>query len=557
VRADLDPPPTALIGRPLSGIGIAAMTLEARGNPFSPAPTTHSSTSVSITLDGLYPQLRVDTLAALEAGGQLIAAQVRSVTVARVPAPITTEQTPQLIVAQPKEPEPQPAIPATRVRLDLGLPAPSGWQSGFLLRFNPIDGGQLTAPAKIRIALADLAPSAALEGPVEPLGDIPGPSRVLAKGAEDEGPEIAGGITAGAGGVGLLAPDAGALPFRPLRTPIEFYGNVAETTRGESVTHEILGSADAAQAFQQMALKKKPLTYVLDPSAPDGVRAELSVWVNGILWREIPSFFDASPEDEVYVVRHDEDQTARIVFGDGTRGARPRSGIGNVTASYRFGAGAAKPPAAALSQIARPVKGLKTVVNPLPARGGADAESFETLRVAAPRSALTLGRAVSVADFEALARGFPGIVNAAAAWAFDGRLQRPTVKVWIIATGGDPSQALRAQLRRSADPEVPIMVAPATAVPVALGVALEIDGRHDPATVRQEARAALLDEKTGLLAPANAAIGRPLFRSALTARLLAVPGVLGATVSIAGAPAPAAFLPGEGGYLDAADALVE
>ena len=69
------------------------------------------------------------------------------------------------------------------------------------------------------------------------------------------------------------------------------------------------------------------------------------------------------------------------------------------------------------------------MVNPLPARGGADAESGAALRVAAPRSALTLGRAVSLDDFEALARGFPGVVNAAAAWAFDGRLQRATVKV--------------------------------------------------------------------------------------------------------------------------------
>ena len=59
------------------------------------------------------------------------------------------------------------------------------------------------------------------------------------------------------------------------------------------------------------------------------------------------------------------------------------------------------------------------------------------MRVAAPRSALTLGRAVSLDDFEALARGFPGVVNAAAAWAFDGRLQRATVKVWIISDGGD------------------------------------------------------------------------------------------------------------------------
>src|SRR5204863_403272 len=242
----------------------------------------------------------------------------------------------------------------------------------------------------------------------------------------------------------------------------------APATRGETVGNEILGSADASQAFQSFTLKKKPLTYGLDPSAPDRIRAALQVRVNGILWREVPSFFGATATDEVYTVRADPDGTPRITFGDGVRGARPASGVGNITATYRFGAGAAKPPAGTITQIARPVKGLRAVVNPLPARGGADAESGALLRIAAPRSALTLGRAVSLDDFEALARGFPGVVNAAAAWAFDGRLQRATVKIWIISDGGDPSSDLRASLRANADPQVPIVVTLATAVPLDL-----------------------------------------------------------------------------------------
>jgi hypothetical protein len=138
------------------------------------------------------------------------------------------------------------------------------------------------------------------------------------------------------------------------------------------------------------------------------------------------------------------------------------------------------------------------------------------LRIAAPRSALTLGRAVSLDDFEALARGFPGVVNAAAAWAFDGRLQRATVKIWIISDGGDPSADLRASLRANADPQVPIVVTLATAVPLDLSVSLEISDTADPATVRPAARAALLDPATGLFAPANVAIGRP--RSAARSR---------------------------------------
>jgi len=91
----------------------------------------------------------------------------------------------------------------------------------------------------------------------------------------------------------------------------------------------------------------------------------------------------------------------------------------------------------------------------------------------------------------------------------------------------------------------------ATAVPLDLSVSLQISDTADPATVRPAARAALLDPATGLLAPANVAIGRPLFRSEITARLLGVSGVLGATVMLGGALAPVAFMPGEGAYPDA------
>jgi hypothetical protein len=556
VRAEVEPPPAFLLGRPVSAITLAALTLAAHANPFAPAAAAPATTTIEITLDGLYPQLRVNGVAAVEVAGALIAAVVADVRIDRVAAPLTTqpERAPRVITLAAA---PQPAIPATRVRLTLRRAPPADWATDFLLRFQPIDGGQLTTPAKTRIALSDLLPSAPLEAPVEPLGDAPGPTRLIAQGAETAGAEIAGGVVINAAGNGRLTPDAAAAAFPPLRTPIDLFGNAVDSARGETVAAEVLGSADAAQTFQSFALKKKPLSYVLDPSAPDGIRAELEIRVNGLLWREVPSFFDAGPKDEVYIVLRDDDGTARVVLGDGVRGARPASGVGNVSASYRFGAGAAMPPAGTINQIARPVKGLKTVVNPLPARGGSDGDTPEMLRSAAPRSALTLGCAVSVADFEALARSFPGVVNATASWAFDGRLQRATVKVWIIAAAGDPSADLRAHLRRNADPQVPIVVVPATPQPVALRVALEIDERNEPKAVREAARAALADDKTGLLAPANVEIGRPVFRSAITARLIAVAGVKGATVMLGGALAPTAFSPGEGAYLDISGLLVK
>jgi hypothetical protein len=90
-------------------------------------------------------------------------------------------------------------------------------------------------------------------------------------------------------------------------------------------------------------------------------------------------------------VRQDDRGDSWVTFGDGVRGARLPSGAGNVVASYRFGAGAASPPAGSVNQLARPVPGLASVGAALAPGGGADAEPAESLRELAPRSALLLG----------------------------------------------------------------------------------------------------------------------------------------------------------------------
>ena len=61
--------------------------------------------------------------------------------------------------------------------------------------------------------------------------------------------------------------------------------------------------------------------------------------VDGVQWQEVESLLDAAPGDRVYVVRHEEGGGARVVLGDGVHGARPATGVENVTATYRVGIG--------------------------------------------------------------------------------------------------------------------------------------------------------------------------------------------------------------------------
>src|SRR6185295_14241869 len=98
-------------------------------------------------------------------------------------------------------------------------------------------------------------------------------------------------------------------------------------------------------------------------------------------------------------------------------------------------------------------------------------------------------RAVSLADFEAAARSFGGVVNVSAGWAWDTRRQRAVVKLWYIADGGDIADALRNFLVGQADPNVPVVAVPAEAVPTQLLV----DFQHDERFERADVQAALVD----------------------------------------------------------------
>jgi predicted phage baseplate assembly protein len=247
--------------------------------------------------------------------------------------------------------------------------------------------------------------------------------------------------------------------------------------------------------------------------------------VNAILWREVASFFGAGPQDEVFIVRQNEDGESIVTFGDGETGARLPSGVKNVTATYRFGAGAAKPPANLITQMSRPVPGIRRVVNPVGAGGGADADAPQDLQRNAPESALLLGRAVSLPDFEALTREFGGVMNARASWTWDAMMQRAVVKIWFISDGGSIAADLRKFLLGQSDPNTPLAVSEAISLDSSLTVDLAVDPRFLSDDVEQAVVTALTEPEKGLLALQNIPIGLPLFRSAILAQIHAVPGV--------------------------------
>jgi predicted phage baseplate assembly protein len=316
-----------------------------------------------------------------------------------------------------------------------------------------------------------------------------------------------------------------------MKTPITVFGNVLQVTRGESVFNEILGNGDARVARQSFKLKKKPLTYFFDPSVPGTkARSTLEVRADDVLWREVRSFFGTGPQDRVYIVRHDDDGNTFLTFGDGVRGARLPSGIRNVRATYRFGSGEAAPPAGAIKQLARAVKGLRRVESPIAAIGGKDPDPPQLLRTSAPQSVLIFERAVSTLDFEALANLVPGVIRATAEFAWIEAEQEAGVVVTYL--GSALPEDVLAALRQQAEPGLPLVAKVAVPKARKFVAEVEVDPRFDKDLVAEAVRAALVDPESGPLATRNAPIGQRLFRSVLFDVIHAVPGVASITSAV-------------------------
>ena len=312
-----------------------------------------------------------------------------------------------------------------------------------------------------------------------------------------------------------------------LLAPVTVFGNLLPASRGETVFNEILGSGDASMASQKFKLSKKPLTYLLSPTADNdrGVKNTLRVYVDGIKWKEVPGFFGIGPSEEVYIVRQDDDGESYTIFGDGIRGKRLPGGSDNVIAYYRYGAGKAAPPADTITQIQDPVTGLGSVSNPMDAVGGDDAEQEESLRTNAPKSALILGRAVSIQDMEAVSLSTPGVRSVQAEWHWHGIKQCPVVYIWYIGEAGIET-LLTQRLRSLTDPSTPIAVERALPKTISISIDIVVDPKYIESNVLASLRNILTAPGEGFLEPEQLLIGKPLFRSRIFETVTAVEGVV-------------------------------
>jgi hypothetical protein len=120
----------------------------------------------------------------------------------------------------------------------------------------------------------------------------------------------------------------------------------------------------------------------------------------------------SSRSDRHFMLQIDADDRATVVFGDGVFGSVPPP-EDEIRMTYRTGGGRlGNVPMGSITTIvnAPPLALLgATVTNPMAATGGDDRETIEHAVQHAPSVFRSLGRAVTAADYEALALSFKGV----------------------------------------------------------------------------------------------------------------------------------------------------
>ncbi|MCC7564807.1 MAG: putative baseplate assembly protein [Methanomicrobiaceae archaeon] len=329
--------------------------------------------------------------------------------------------------------------------------------------------------------------------------------------------EIAEGLT--------LLSFSTALSHRYRRESVTINANVAAATHGET-REEVLGSGDGRLSYQQFSLKAAPLTCVTSGET-GSLESSLEIRVNDLLWREAESLIDAGPGDRCYTVRTEEDGTTTVTFGDGERGARLPSGRENVTATYRSGSGrAGNLEAERLTLLTRRPPGVRSVTNPLPASGGADAETLGEIRQNSPLAVLTLDRIVSIRDFASYARAFPGIAKAMAVDGWMGQSRAVLLTVAgpggeSVPPGGPTCEGLKAALCTRGDPRLPVRVL--SFRPVFFQIRANV--KTDPAYVRSKVLADAERAVREAFSFEAREFGQPVTISEVTGVIQSVPGV--------------------------------
>lgn len=308
------------------------------------------------------------------------------------------------------------------------------------------------------------------------------------------------------------------LTYRYRRSTVKIFGNVVPAHQGQAST-VVLGGG-------RPEIARQSFTLPTGPTLNDGLMSSLVVRVDGLRYQEVDRI-TSTTDPASYLTGLDAAGSTTITFA----GPLP-AGKDNVVATYRSGfGGLGNARAHQISQLIDRPLAVTAVDNPLPASGGSNPDTADTLRSRVPIGLASLGHAVSVDDYAELARAWPGVGKAVAATVTDST--QTLVHVTVAATTAEqlsPSTELVLSLHahlQAANLEQPVLVSPADLLMAVLHVRIIHSPQRTWPAVAADARTALLDA----LSYDRRGLDEDIVISRLVAAVHTVAGVLSCTIA--------------------------
>ncbi len=332
----------------------------------------------------------------------------------------------------------------------------------------------------------------------------------------------------------------------PQQNPfVTVYGNLADADEGKTLPEAVLGNGDNTTIFQTFKLPKSPLTYHLNTVNTPPETPELEIYVGGRLWQKVENFFGRGTDEEIYIVREDAENNSWVQFGDGKTGLRLPTGIKNVSAIYRIGAGAfGELKADTKVQASAKLKNLDKIQMPQAATGGTEAESGENAKNAAPGKIQSLGRLVSLRDFETETAAMPGVALVSAAWSLVDNI--PSVVITVLMETGRSGEitsieeTLNGYNSGRGASRFPIKVVPGKRLYVYVAAEYALNATFRADLVEPEIRKMLgvnfgkatnKEDQSGLFSLRNRRFGGREYASTIEGKIQAAAGVIWARVT--------------------------
>lgn len=207
----------------------------------------------------------------------------------------------------------------------------------------------------------------------------------------------------------------------------------AQVTQGRTFEEAPLGSSDGTPN-QEFEASQEHFISETD-----------TVTVEGEAWTRVDNFLASKPTDKHYRVELGENDVAKFIFGDGVTGKVPPVGVGNISATYRYGG--ENDGNVGANTIVSDKSGLTYINrlwNPRPAVGweeaqGSTEDSLERAKIAGPASLRVISVALGPADVERLAIEFTDATGAkpfGRAKAIEEGFGPKTIELLVVAQGG-------------------------------------------------------------------------------------------------------------------------